>query len=413
MILTSEQDHTVIKSHARYVVYILICAIPLSFFGGWYFGSRHGLADDANVRTVVVNKEAPSSIKTKDVDFNLFWDVWTRVRDNYVDQPVDEGTLFYGAISGMVSSLGDPYSVFMEPVAAKKFSQELSGSFDGIGAEIGMKNKQIMVIAPLPESPSEKAGLHPGDFIISIDGVSTVDMTLDNAVNRIRGKKGTQVTLKVVQGSSEPKDFKITRNKIVVPSVTYSVKDDGIAYIKLSHFNDDTIDRWQKIARQVTATHPKGIILDLRNDPGGYLETAITIASYWVGPNQTVAKEKDSAGKVHEFSSRGIPAFKGIKTVVLINEGSASASEIVAGALQDYGLATLVGKKSFGKGSVQDLQSLSGNASLKLTIAKWLTPKDRSINELGIIPDTIVEFPAEDFATDKDPQLDAARALFK
>lgn len=409
---TPEATHKKLGLVRRYWVY---SAIPVIFVVGWYAGSRYATDrfQHATITNIVVDKDAPSAIITHDIDFNLFWDVWKRVRENYVNQPVDEGKLFYGAISGMVASLGDPYSVFMEPEVAKKFTQELSGSFDGIGAEIGSKNKQITIIAPLPESPAEKAGLHAGDKILAINGQPTIDMSLDMAVNTIRGKRGTTVVLKIAQGDNQPKDFSIKRDKIVVPSVTLAFKPNNVAYVKLSNFNDDTFDRWQKIAQQVIAAHPNGIILDMRNNPGGYLETAINISSYWVGPAQVVVKEKDSKGKVESFTSRGIPLFKGIKTVVLINEGSASASEITAGALQDYGIATIVGKKSFGKGSVQELQSLPENASLKITIAKWLTPKDRSISELGIMPDKVVDITADDITAGKDPQLDAALELLK
>lgn len=397
-----------------FAYYLLIILLPVAFGGGWYFGSKKSaLLDGEEAQAKIINLSAPKGLKKKDVDFNLFLEVWNRVKQNYVDQPVDEKKLFYGALSGLVSSLGDPYTVFLEPESAAKFTQELSGSFEGIGAEIGIKQKQLTIIAPLPDSPAEKAGLRAGDKIIAIDGQLTVGMPLDSAVSKIRGKKNTEVALKIIHAQEEPKEVKITRSKIVIHSVVLKWKQGNIAYIRLTNFNEDTFENWQKVAREVSSKNPSGIILDLRNNPGGYLDTAINIASYWVGPNEIVVKEKDSRSQVQNFYSRGAPAFKGIKTAVLVNEGSASGSEIVAGALMDYGAARVIGKKTFGKGSVQDLQRLSDGAALKITVAKWFTPKDRSINEQGIAPDEIVELTEDDFSNDRDPQLDRAIEFFK
>jgi len=341
---------------------------------------------------------------SKDVDFNLFWKVWDLVKKNYVHQPVADTKLFYGALSGIVSSLDDPYSVFFDPDTAKKFQQELEGSFDGIGAELGIKDKQLTIIAPLPDTPAARAGLKAGDKILAIDGKDTTDMALDYAVSLIRGTKGTEVNLTVWrEGWEKPQDFKIARDKIEIASVKWEMKGD-IAYIEINHFNEDTSAKFNQAVNEVITKNPKGLILDLRNNPGGFLDTAVEVAGEWI-ENDVVVIEQMDDGQKNEERSSGLARLQNLKTVVLINEGSASASEIVAGALQDDGKATLVGKKTFGKGSVQNLEPLEDGSAVKLTVALWLTPKGRQIDKEGIGPDTEVDLTEEDYNANRDPQL--------
>lgn len=344
----------------------------------------------------------------KDVDFDLFTQVWGMLKSRYVDQPVSETKLFYGALEGMVASLDDPYSVFLEPQVSEEFTESLNGRFEGIGAEIAIKHNQLTVVAPLDGSPAESAGLKAQDIITDIDGKSTKDLSLDEAVNRIRGEKGTTVTLTILRGDeAEPREIPIMRDTIRVQSVTWEMKDGSIAYIHMRNFNTDTARAFKAIQREVVAQNPAGVIFDLRNNSGGFLQTAIEVASAWVDEGETVVTERSIDG-VTTYSSTEAALFAGIPTVVLINGGSASASEIVAGALQDYEFARIIGEQSFGKGSVQVLEELPDGSSVKFTVAKWFTPSDRSIDEEGITPDEAIELTEEDFGEDRDPQMDRA-----
>jgi len=350
----------------------------------------------------------------KDINFKQFWEVWNIVKEKYYNKDIPDTQLFYGALQGILSSLGDPYSVFMTPTDSNQFQDNLKGNFEGIGAEIAVKNNNLIIVAPLPDTPAEKAGLKPKDLIVKINGTSTKNMSSNDAVNLIRGPKGTKVTLTIFrEGMDAPKDFEIVRDTITVKSVTWEIKDKDIAYIRMRQFNEDTVPLFDKAIEEITANKSlKYIILDLRNDPGGYLQSAIDVGGEWVG-NEVVVSEKLRDGEEIKHTSDQFPRLAGYKTVVLVDGGSASASEIVSGALQDWGKAKLVGAKTFGKGSVQDLVNLEDGSSVKITIAKWYTPKGRSIDEQGIEPDVKVEMTAEDFNKDKDPQLDKAIEIIR
>ena len=368
-----------------------------------------------------VGSAVPEDI-SKELDFKQFWDLWRQVKERYYKQPLDEKKMMYGAMQGMVASLEDPYTTFFEPKSATEFSQSLQGKFEGIGAEIGIKDEQLQVIAPLPDSPAEKAGIRSGDAILKIDGTETAGMTVEKAVSLIRGDKGTKVTLTLGRFHTEKDkagkekqvpetvEIGIVRDVIVVKSVRVKYKDD-VAIIEISHFNQDTDAGFTKAVDEVLSkTNLKGIILDLRNDPGGYLDRSISVASEWVGENIVVTERRQ--GKiVDEYRGVRKARLNTIPTIVLVNQGSASASEIVAGALQDYGVARLVGMKTFGKGSVQDYSEFPDKSAVKITIAEWLTPKGRSINKTGIEPDVTVDRTAEDYHADRDPQLDKAIEL--
>ncbi len=353
----------------------------------------------------------PPSDLPDEVDFGNFWDVWQIVQNRYVNQPVDELDMFYGAIEGVLASLGDPYSIYLDPQIAAEFESELSGTFEGIGAEIGIKQDQLKIIAPLPDTPAERAGLMAGDAIYAIDGVDTFGMSIDEAVSRIRGEKGTEVTLLIGrEGEDELREIVIVRGTIVVESVRWETVESGdvtVGVISLYQFNETSGPAFDEAVQGILLEDPDGIILDLRNNPGGFLDTAVDVAGEWV-MRDVVVMEKFSDGSTRNYMSDGNARFADLPTVVLVNGGSASASEIVAGALQYHGKATIVGEQTFGKGSVQDYMEFEDGSALKLTIALWLTPGGQSIEQEGITPDETVELTAEDFDNDLDPQYDRA-----
>jgi carboxyl-terminal processing protease len=350
--------------------------------------------------------------QSQTVDYNLLWDAIKVVNDKYIEKPVDQQKVLYGAIRGAVSAAGDEYTTFFDPEELSDFRTELKGSFSGIGAEIGKRNNAITVIAPLEDSPAEKAGLLAKDIIVSVNGESTADWSVDQAVQKIRGERGTEVTLTIYrEGKSTTFDVKIKRDKIEVKSVKREIKQVGdkkIGIITLSRFGDDTKLLLASFAQEMKREGVQGIVLDLRNDPGGYLETAVDVASYWVDKDKLIVREEHSAGEPILYNSYGYGTFAGLKTVVLINGGSASAAEIVAGALKDNGTAQLIGEKSFGKGSVQELVELPGGGAVKVTVAKWITPGGKNLNKDGLNPDIEVKLTEEDLTASKDPQLDKA-----
>lgn len=404
-----------------FLFYVLIAVLGGGFYGGYLYGRQEVTLpfqeestekQAAAGRVLNAQKSLPDHL-SKDVDFDLFWDVWQRVKNDYITKDTADTELFYGALSGIVSALDDPYSVFLDPRMAKEFNESLSGSFDGIGAEIGMKNNQLVIIAPLPDMPAEKAGLRGGDKILAVNGESTTGMTIDEAVTKIRGKRGTEVTLTMYRdGEQKERDVTIIRGNIVIKSVRWEVKKDSIGYIRIVHFTQDTASDFRTAVNDLLAKNVRSLLLDMRNNPGGYLDAAVQIAGYWVD-GETVVVEQYDGERREEYKGRTRARLKDMPTIVLVNGGSASASEIVAGALQDYGKAKIYGEQTFGKGSVQDLQRLKDGSSLKLTIARWLTPKGRTIEKDGIAPDVVVEFTEEDYKEKKDPQLDKALEALK
>jgi len=327
----------------------------------------------------------------------------------------DYQKMVYGAVSGMVSSIGDPYTIFMNPQEAKTFMEDVSGSFEGVGMELGIKNKQLQVIAPLPETPSIKAGIRAGDQILKINNTTTENMTVEKAVSLIRGPKGTTVTLSLFRDTwKAAKDFVLEREVIKVPSLKWEMKDNAVAYIHLYQFSEKAGNDFSKAASEIMAQHAKKIVLDLRNDPGGYLEVSQDIAGWFLERGQTVVIESFSPKtKQNVYQAKGNALFSKTPVVILINEGSASASEILAGALKDNRGVLLVGTKSFGKGSVQEISNLQGGSSLKVTIADWLTPKGISISKKGLTPDVEVKITDKDFEQGKDPQLLKALELIQ
>jgi carboxyl-terminal processing protease len=347
------------------------------------------------------------------VDLSLFWKVWDILESSYIDtSKLDTQQMVYGAIKGMVSSLSDPYTLFMNPKETEDFRNSLSGDLQGIGTELSIKDGHLVVVSPLKNSPAEQAGIKPGDIIYKIDGVLTTNMSLTDAVSRIRGPKGTTVSLVILrENNNNPLELTITRQDIKVPSVSWEMKVNTIAYISINQFGDDTTKEFNNAVNEILLKKPKGVILDLRFNGGGYLDGAVDIVSEFIDSGVvTTVKKRTETGKenVEVQKVNGHARLGKLPLVVLINEGSASASEIVAGAVQDYKRGTLIGTKSFGKGTVQELQPLSDGSSLRITIAKWFTPNNKNIDQTGIVPDIVIPTSNVDEQTKKDPQLDKA-----
>ena len=408
----------------------IIIIVLIAVFIGYYFGVNRVKVSWENYKpsVAVTNKEAPPALSN--IDFSLFWNVWQKLETNYYDKTkLDPQKMLNGAIEGLTASLGDPYTMYLPPVQNTNFKDGLAGQFSGIGAELGTRDKQIIVIAPLVGSPAEKAGIKAGDLILKVDGESTIDWTLPFTVSKIRGPKGTNVVLSVLHKDSEkPLDVKIVRDTITVKSVEGWVKkvkeiskvqsEDSVAYIRLSQFGDSTNNDWISIINDFNLKMQSdktilGLIVDLRNNPGGYLADAEFITSEFLKQDTPIVIEEDGDLKRSRrlVKRKGLFVDDTIRLVVLINKGSASASEIVSGALRDNKIrdksrAILVGETSFGKGTIQEANDLGNGAGLHITIAKWLTPNGTWVNGKGLTPDIEVKLDEKDPA--HDSQLEKA-----
>lgn len=383
-------------------IILVLLVLGTSFLAGTLYGydNRPGVEKVANI----MGQEAPPHFSS--IDFNLFWDAWSRLEQKYVDNSkLDRQKLMYGAIKGMVHAVGDPHTEFMPPVEAKQFQENIKGSFGGIGAEIGMRKGVLTVIAPLKGNPAEKAGIKAGDKILKIDDKVSEGLSLDEAVQLIRGTQGTTVRLIIFRDSFErPKEFSVTRDEIHVQIVETEKKPDGIFVIRLHEFTENAGIEFRKAVREFYESGSKKLVLDLRNNPGGFLTVSIDIASWFTPAGDVIARERYGDGSEDAYRSSGYGLLEHIPTVVLINEGSASASEILSGALRDLRHIPLVGIRSYGKGSVQEVENLSGQSSLKITIAKWMTPNGTEIDGKGLEPDIKVELPKD--ITEKDLDRD-------
>jgi carboxyl-terminal processing protease len=407
------QDTQTKKSKNNSKVLLILIALFFSgvfFFFGFSIGKNQQNAPVAFDLATIENKKSTDN----EVDFALFWDVWDLVKEKYVDHDsLEAQDMINGAINGMLAATGDPYTVFLDQDKFAELNEELQGSFEGIGAEVGIKDEILTIVTPLADSPAEKAGLRAGDKVAEIEGQTTADMTIDDAVDKMRGPKGTELHLKIFreddEGMMESHDITVVRDTIHLDSVRVDFLDNDIAHVKLMQFGEDTVKEFNKIIAQMKQKNTKGIILDMRNDPGGILGTAITLASKFLPANAVVVMEQDADGKQTKLYTEGTHPLVDMPVVVLINEGSASASEILAGALRDNREdIVIVGEQSFGKGSVQELIPMGDATAAKITVAKWLTPSGEQINEVGIAPDVEVEYTNEDYKNDKDPQLDKA-----
>lgn len=404
--------------------------IIITFLLGYYAGTNKISYEwrDYKPKITVISKEPPQSVGT--FDLALFWQSLEKLQNLYYDKSaLDPQKLLNGAISGMFQSLGDPYTVFLPPTQNTDFKQGLAGQFEGIGAELGLRDKQIIVVAPLDGSPAEKSGIKAQDAILKVDGKETDGWTLSQAVEKIRGPKGTEVVLTILsKGEKEPVEIKILRDTITIKSVTSWIKkikdvekikiektlkaseDQKIAYVRLSQFGDNTNKEWLSVANALSLELDKdksikGVILDIRNNPGGYLGDAAFISSEFLRSGIVVIQDKGN-GERSKYSVSRKGLLLDIPLVVLINKGSASASEIVAGALRDHSRAKLIGETSFGKGTIQQAEDLGGGAGLHITIAKWLTPKETWVNGKGLTPDIAVLLNEKE--KDRDTQLEKA-----
>lgn len=393
-------------------VAIGIALVGSGFWFGWIEGER-------NPKTVIVSQATnivpPKESSTTLADFSVFWQAWQDVNDLYLRNPdVSSTAKVHGAINGMVQALGDPYTEFFSPVDNKQFQQTISGNFGGIGAELGMNAKgQIVIIAPLKNTPAEKSGLRAGDVIFGINGSTTEMMSIDQAVSVIRGPQGTVVKLTVMRsGWDKTQDFAITRANIQVPIVDFEMKGD-IAHISLHEFDQTANQLFYEALVKAMNNNAKGIVLDLRDDPGGYLDAAVNLAGYFLKPGTLVVSEVGRTVGTTTYTATGNGALVDFPVVVLVNKGSASASEILAGALHDDRGIKLIGETTFGKGTVQQLEELPDGSSLKITVAHWVLPSGKIIDHQGIDPDYAVALTDDNIKNKQDPQLDKAIEVLK
>jgi carboxyl-terminal processing protease len=399
-----ENDFEVSKKLAKPKRYLIVgLAVSAVFFFGWAVGRGNlRLQTATNSKTNFNNKLSYDEVE----------EVYSKLLDNF-DGELDKTKILDGLKDGLARAAGDEYTEYLNAEEAEEFNQDLSGTFEGIGAELGQESPYVVIIAPLAGLPADKAGLRPKDKILQINDESAIDISISDAVKKIRGPKDTEVKLTILRGDNQRLEFTIKRQTISIPSVTSEVIDGNngkIGVLKVSRFGDDTVELAQKAAEDFTKAGVKGVILDLRGDPGGLLDASVKLSELWLDNGKTILVEKRGEEVVKTFtSSKNSPVLGGVKTVVLINEGSASASEIVAGALSDNKAATLIGKTSYGKGSVQQLIDLSGGGVLKVTIARWYTPSGKNIDKDGIKPDIEVSITEEDLKSNSDPQLDAAK----
>lgn len=410
----------------RNIRFILFLILPiLGFLLGWSLNQKNhelphqGPEPTVEIETSLVPEEILPKTETtfkktqpKDVDLSIFWETWNTLEANYLrkdDMSVRE--LVYGAAHGMVSAVDDPYTVFLDPEETSEFEESISGEFQGIGAELGIRDEQLVIVSPLKGSPAELAGIRAGDIIYRIDDEPTYGMSVEDAVMDIRGPKGEPVTLTIIRKDERrPLDIVIVRDNIVLESVEWEMRD-GIAVISISQFGNKVVQEFQNAVQEVLLESPRGVIVDLRNNGGGLLDASILVMSEFLEDSIVVKTRGRKFGDTGDIRSKRGGAFLSLPLVVLVNEGSASASEIFAGAMQDHDRGLIVGQKTFGKGSVQHIVPLSDGSSLKVTIAEWLTPQERMIDEQGIMPDAVVEMTYEDVEAGIDPQLDRAIEL--
>lgn len=390
---------------------LIVVAIVGAFGTGMVVGER---IEKKAALGVVVSTQGAAAL-----DLEPFWKTLRILNDKFVSTTAsstipDDESKVYGAIEGLVASYGDPYTTFFPPKESKAFEEEVRGDFEGVGMEIGIKDKVLTVIAPLKNTPAEHAGLRPGDQILKIGKTYTAGMTVEEAVAHIRGPKGTTVVL-TIKRNGGAEEVSVVRDRIEIPTIDTKLRDDGVFVISLYNFSANSPDFFRGALREFILSGSDKLVLDLRNNPGGYLEAATDMASFFLPTGKVIVSE-DSGVKARQKNerSKGYDVFnENLKMVILLNEGSASASEILAGALHEHGIAKLVGEKSYGKGSVQELVEITPETSLKVTIAKWLTPKGHSISENGLKPDYEIAITKKDIEKKLDPQMEKAAEILK
>lgn len=408
------------RKPAKFVIWLVILFALIASFNLGSIWGKNSLLNQKILTTNLVGQEVGA---TTQVDFSPFWKAWNIIDEKYIidngnnhstsTKIVTDQDKVWGAIGGLTASLGDPYSVFLPPDKKKRFEEDIRGNFSGVGMEIGIKDEVLTVISPLPDSPAKKAGIQPGDKIVKIDDTITTGLSTDEGVNLIRGDQGTKVRLTLVRGKEKPFELIIIRETINIPTLETKKLANGIFEIKLYNFSASSPELFRNALRQFIESGSTKLILDLRGNPGGFLDAAVSMASWWLPAGKPVVVEKHGGGIGDRvYRSAGYNIFTDdLKMVILIDQGSASASEILAGALSEYGKALLVGEKTFGKGSVQELIPVTSDSSLKLTVAKWYTPKGHSLSLNGLMPDVLVSITEKDIKEGKDPQRDKAVAI--
>lgn len=397
----------------RWLGYILAIFLAVAtFFSGLYVGDRGSVFG----KTVQLSSFISSngSDAASDADLQEFWEVWKLLDEKFVSasttMQLSNEEKIHGAISGLVASYNDPYTIFLPPEEAERFGDDISGNFSGVGMEVGLRNGLITIISPLPETPAERAGLLTGDVIVKIDGRSTEDMRIDEAVQIIRGDKGTTVSFEIFrEGDIEFRTIDVVRDNIDIPTVK-TEKVGDVFIISLYSFNAISESKMQEAIEEYRNSGSQKLVIDLRGNPGGFMQSAVDIASFFMPAGKVVVREQSGVGgedKIFRTRNRQVQEFTPQNLVVLVDGGSASASEILAGALKDHGVATVLGDQTFGKGSVQELIELKDGSSLKVTIARWLTPNGVSISDGGLAPDILIKRTPADREAGKDPQKDA------
>ncbi|MEX0909716.1 MAG: S41 family peptidase [Candidatus Paceibacterota bacterium] len=381
---------------------LLTVLIISSFFVGFFVGS-----DELESSSIPATDQEGAGAE---ISFSPFWKTWQTLNEKHIDaNEVDSEQRLWSSIEGLAASFNDPYTVFFPPKESKEFQEEISGNFEGVGMEVGIKEERITVVAPLKGTPAEEAGVEPGDLILGIDGVTTFGMTIDEAVDLIRGERGTTVTLTLLrEGEEKTRDISIIREKIQIPTLETENRKDGVFIISLYNFSANVQNEFKQALSEFAISGSNKLIIDVRGNPGGYLDASVEIASYFLPSGKVIVREVGSGGEeLDVFRSRGYDILTGndIEVIVLINQGSASASEILAGALRENGVATLVGEATFGKGSVQEVVQITPETTLKVTIAEWLTPNGISISEGGLEPDILVEYEPNEEDPEYDNQL--------
>jgi len=416
---TNENNASPIKSGSRLLGVGLALGLALAaFFSGMEIGSSEKAVE--NQQAGLFSFLLPATRPDAGADLNEFWRVWNLLEKKFVNSTTSEALSrdekIWGAISGLVNSYGDPYTVFLPPEDAAQFEDDISGNFGGVGMEVGIRKDLVTVIAPLADSPASKAGIVAGDVVIKIDETSTDGMGIDQAVRLIRGEKGTKVKLTIYrEGETEFKEFDIVRDDIKVPTIKTEVVD-GAYIIRLYNFNALADSMIIEALQEYQKGNHKKLILDLRGNPGGFLQSAVSISSYFLPAGKVVVRENFGPGvdeQIYRSQGKTRGDFNPDNFVVLIDGGSASAAEIVAGALSDHGAATTIGEPTFGKGSVQELVSLPSGASLKVTVARWLTPNGVSFSDGGLKPDVLVKRTPQQIIAGEDPQQAAALEWLK
>lgn len=392
--------------------FVVLALIGGAFFFGIYLGYENRPAVDKV--TSVFNK---TEGQPPEVDFSPFWQAWKILEDRYVDtngtttKKISNEDRVWGAIAGLAKSLGDPYTIFLPPEDKKRFDEDISGNFSGVGMEVGMRDGFLVVVAPLPNTPAKRAGILAGDKIIKIDNEFTTNMNITEAVQNIRGEKGTAVVLTMLRGdNNEELKFEVVRDTITIPTIETNLLPEGVFVIRLFNFSANAPELFREALDEFIDSGTDKLIVDLRGNPGGFLDASVHISSWFLASDEVVVREmRGQANDEKTHRSLGFNIFTDqLKMAVLVDRGSASASEIVAGALADNGKAILIGEQTFGKGSVQELVPVTKDTSIKVTIARWFTPAGTSISEGGLTPDILVEVTEEDIESGNDPFIEKA-----